>query len=377
MKIYYISNARIPTEKAHGIQIMRMCEALRRSGADIELVLPRRRNPNFFHVDARAYYSIHEKFPITKLFIFDPLFLMRFPQGVYIKFESAAFLLSTYIFLKKKKISSHDILYAREEYLLPLLLRFCKNVVWEAHTLPRRKEMYARFWKRCHAIIVLTKYLREDLIRLGVEPRKIFVAPDGVDLNFFQAQKSAEELKNELHFPTDKKIVLYSGHLYEWKGAGVLGRAAAFLPKEFFLVFIGGMRHDYEQFKKEFGGKPNIRIVGHKPPAEVRSYMHASDILVIPNSAKSEISRRYTSPLKFFEYLSTPKPIVASDLPSLRDIGERFPGIWYFRPDDPKDLARALKECLGQNTGFHRDLRPFTWEKRAENILSFLRSSSL
>jgi len=28
MKLIYIANARIPTEKAHGIQIMKMCEAL-------------------------------------------------------------------------------------------------------------------------------------------------------------------------------------------------------------------------------------------------------------------------------------------------------------------------------------------------------------
>ncbi|KKU57466.1 MAG: hypothetical protein UX81_C0035G0008, partial [Parcubacteria group bacterium GW2011_GWA2_47_12] len=42
MKIYYIANARMPTEKAHGIQIAKMSEALRAAGADVILVVPRR-----------------------------------------------------------------------------------------------------------------------------------------------------------------------------------------------------------------------------------------------------------------------------------------------------------------------------------------------
>ena len=42
MKIYYVANARMPTEKAHGIQIAKMCEALIEAGAKVELIVPRR-----------------------------------------------------------------------------------------------------------------------------------------------------------------------------------------------------------------------------------------------------------------------------------------------------------------------------------------------
>ncbi len=37
MKILYIANIRLPTEKAHGIQIMKMCEAFAHAGAEVEL----------------------------------------------------------------------------------------------------------------------------------------------------------------------------------------------------------------------------------------------------------------------------------------------------------------------------------------------------
>ena len=44
MKILYIANARIPTEKAHGIQIIKTCEAFVEFGHKVELVLPWRFN---------------------------------------------------------------------------------------------------------------------------------------------------------------------------------------------------------------------------------------------------------------------------------------------------------------------------------------------
>lgn len=44
MKITYIANIRIPTEKAHGYAIMKMCEQFAKLGASLDLVVPDRRN---------------------------------------------------------------------------------------------------------------------------------------------------------------------------------------------------------------------------------------------------------------------------------------------------------------------------------------------
>ena len=44
MKITYLANIRIPTEKAHGIQIMKMCQAFANQGVRVELVVPKRKN---------------------------------------------------------------------------------------------------------------------------------------------------------------------------------------------------------------------------------------------------------------------------------------------------------------------------------------------
>jgi len=38
MKLVYIANVRIPTEKAHGVQIMKMCQAFSLANLKVELL---------------------------------------------------------------------------------------------------------------------------------------------------------------------------------------------------------------------------------------------------------------------------------------------------------------------------------------------------
>ena len=65
MKILYIANVRIPTEKAHGFAIMKMCEAMGKAGNEVKLVIPWRLN----HIDADpyAYYGVENTFTIRRL----------------------------------------------------------------------------------------------------------------------------------------------------------------------------------------------------------------------------------------------------------------------------------------------------------------------
>ena len=64
MKIAYVANARIPTEKAHGLQIMEMCRAFARNGHEVTLVVPKRRN--VIKEDPFLYYDIEPCFEILR-----------------------------------------------------------------------------------------------------------------------------------------------------------------------------------------------------------------------------------------------------------------------------------------------------------------------
>ena len=68
MKLIYIANSRIPTEKAHGFQIAKMCESFSRAGAETELWLPSRINTIKENIPSKLMIIGRTIAKITKLF---------------------------------------------------------------------------------------------------------------------------------------------------------------------------------------------------------------------------------------------------------------------------------------------------------------------
>jgi len=127
-------------------------------------------------------------------------------------------------------------------------------------------------------------------------------------------------------------------------------------------------------------GLSNVRIDGFQPPARVALYLAAADVGVAPNRSKPQISARYTSPLKVFEAMAAGLPLVASDLPALRELLAHDVDAWLVAPDDPAALARGLEALLGDARRRERLAQRFrlraaehTWDARASRVLAWMR----
>lgn len=380
MNIIYIANARIPTEKAHGLQIMKMCEAFSSNGNDLELVLPTRENTKEFKkTNPFDYYQVKENFKITTLNTLDPTFLINRPSGIYIKLQLLFFIFGLLPYLLFKKNQQDYFFYIRDEQLLPLLQLFSRKIVWEAHNLPTNKKYYLKYWQRCYKIIAITAGLKNELIKAGLPAEKILIAPDAVDLDqFSRVMESKEELRQKLNLPLDKNLIVYTGHLYKWKGVQILADASTFLSENELIVIVGGTDRDISDFKNKNKDLKNIMIIGHFPQHQIPAYLKAADVLVLPNSAKSTISSIYTSPLKLFEYMAAQRPIIASDLPSLREILNSNNSV-LVEPDNSQKLAENIKLIL-QNSQLgdkiakqsYNDVKKYSWHKRAQSIVDYL-----
>ena len=418
MKFFYFANSRIPTEKAHGIQIMNMCEVFAlqmremtrntmRTNAEenyVELVLPIRKNPYLKNIDPFEYYGVEKIFKIKKIFCPDPNFLMHLPDGIYIKVQSFLFIISLYFYCRgimqmKTRLSAGeagndaDIFYTRDEYLLPILQKFSNRVIWEAHTLPKNTKHYLKYWQKCHKIIAITQGLKDELVALGLTADKILVAPDGVKFSspfsVIPAKAEIPALREKLNLPLDKKIVMYTGHLYSWKGVDTLLELAKTYSQksnhqspitnhQSLFVFLGGTEYDIKNFKQKANGLNNVLIFGHKPPQEIPEYLQAADVLVLPNSAKNE-KANWTSPLKMFEYMASGVPIVASDLPVIREILNENNAV-LVEPDNAESLAKGIIKVLNEPENSAKlakqafeDVQKYSWTKRAEKIIKFIK----
>ncbi len=121
-----------------------------------------------------------------------------------------------------------------------------------------------------------------------------------------------------------------------------------------------------------------LKFVDRVPNSEVPRVMKACDVCTIP-WPWTEFSAYYTSPLKLFEYMASGVPIVASDLPSIKEILRHDENAWLVRPGDPLALAEGIRillsdrnraESLAKTAG--KDVRSYTWEARAAQIIELI-----
>ncbi len=363
MRILYLADIRLPTEKAHGLQIMKTCEALARAGHDVELVVPRRRNE--ITQDPFGYYQCEKNFRIT------PLFTIDLPLGKF------GYMLERFVFATAAAlyVGTHpsDVIYSREAFIFALMSVPGKRIVWESHT--GEWDMAARATARAaHRVVVLTHAAKNWYAKRGVESEKLVVAPDGIDLVQFAHPQPQVNARDRLGLPLDTKIALYIGRVDGWKGITTFAEAAQYAP-EITFVCIGGEQKQVYDLRLKY---KKVRWLGYRSYAELADNQSAGDVLVLPNTGKDEVSLIFTSPLKLFTYMTSHRPIVASDVPSIREVLDDD-SCFFTPPDDPVELARVIREaCADPVEGARRaeaafdEISEYTWDARAKRILAAL-----
>jgi len=383
--IAYLVNARIPSEKAHVFQIFKMCDAFLRCGMDVSLWHARRRQPSSMRSigDPFAYYGTNP-FDIRTIASLDVAWLSRRSQRLWFLLQSMSFSASAVRNLKRAG-TPFDVVYTRD---LWIALRLAgrrrraqsRPLIFEAHTFPQgvRKRWIPRL-RSCDLVVTITASLARSFEDAGIPRERILVAPDGVDSATYQEPVDTGSVRRRLGMEEADRLVVYTGHLFAWKGTDTLIDAASDIPAT--VLFVGGTRGDLERSRRraEESAENRVHFVGHVPPAEVPGYQRAADVLVLPNSAKLAISREHTSPLKLFEYMAARRPIVASDLPSIREILTDGVNAVLVEPDSPGALAAGIRRVLddpewaaGLAARAYEDVKQYTWEKRGRRILDRL-----
>ncbi len=178
--------------------------------------------------------------------------------------------------------------------------------------------------------------------------------------------------------------ILYLGQLYPWKGVDLLVQAMAHLP-EYRLTIVGGNRdkdkNRVKSLARELGVNGRVNLVGHISHPKVKRYIRKARVCVVPlPRAGYREARFFTSPMKLFEFAAWGKVIVASDLPTLREVLTHGQNALLVRPDDPVALAEGLREAL-ENQPLREQLaagalklaQDHAYENRARRILEFCR----
>jgi len=204
--------------------------------------------------------------------------------------------------------------------------------------------------KSADAVAVICEGLRGDLIARGIDPDKITVSPNGVDLDLFGDPPSRDDMLAEtLGLAADDAVIGYIGSFYDYEGIDDLIAAmpalVAVQPKARLLLVGGGPME--ASLKAQAAASPaaaQIHFVGRVPHTEVERYYSLIDILAYPRK-KMRLTDLVT-PLKPLEAMAQGKLVAASSVGGHRELIEDGVTGTLFAPDDPAAIADALARLL-------------------------------
>jgi glycosyltransferase involved in cell wall biosynthesis len=236
-------------------------------------------------------------------------------------------------------------------------------------------------WRRADGYVTITAALAADLGARFGDRERLSIVPDGVrlhDRDSGLAARGSRSDDRDSGLGSAEPIVAYAGHLYAWKGVDVLLGALALVPNARGLI-VGGHAAEPDlprasALAERLGIGQRVTFTGMVAPGRVHALLRSATILVLPNPA-SAISNRFTSPLKLFEYMAAGRAIVASDLPSIREVLRNDIEALLVPPGDGVALAAAIRRLIAEPGTAERlgraaaDAAPaYSWGRRAERL---------
>ena len=237
---------------------------------------------------------------------------------------------------------------------------------------PIRRRLIAWALRQADAVVAVSEPLREALVRLGVNPSRIALIPNGVDRERFRS-KDRREAREALGLAPEGRRIVFVGNLVPVKGPDVLLEAMRRLPGDVRVSFVGDgmLQEELVRMAQADGLGGRVQFAGRRPHAEIPLWLCAADVMCLP-------SRSEGCPNIVLEALACGRPVVATAvgaIPELLQSGEC--GI-LVPPQQPAALAEALTRSFEQPWSpeqIRRAVMARGWEESAGRLAELLQAA--
>lgn len=205
--------------------------------------------------------------------------------------------------------------------------------------------MEKKIFQKADAIIVVSDFLKKLIILKGIPANKIFVIPNGVDINKFNSDinVNAETLINGS--VTDKVILGFVGNFVKWHNFDFLLNTFKEINENGNLILLlvgdGPVRNEIENLIQKNNLKNYVIITGSVNHTTVPEYIQLMDICIIPHS------NEFRSPIKMFEYMAMGKPVIAPKVAPIEQVICSGINGLLFIPNDKCSFCKCLFELIG------------------------------
>ncbi len=349
-----------------------LCNSLEKAGLDISLVSTQNRK-----TESEVNFPLKRWSPSKKQF------LSKFRKtGQYIKY-----LMRLFMFIKAENVDIVHFQFFRRErietfYFLLLRLVGVKLVYTAHNVLPHEHNkidpiLKSIIYKSTNIIVVHTRYIKNKLVtRFKIDPEKVYVIPHGnYDTYLPKEAITKNEARNNLNLAEKDPVMLFFGHIREYKGLDTLLDAfeiASQENSEIKLLIAGepqtqALKDRYVNRIKQIAA--NDRIIfkpGFIPTDKVAEYFTASDIVVLPYKHIDH------SGIVHMAY-SFGKPIIATKVGDFGEVIEVGRSGFLLEKNDAVNLSETIikafsdKRKLEEMGDFSRKLNEtkYSWDNIA------------
>lgn len=233
-------------------------------------------------------------------------------------------------------------------------------LIYDAHELypeimslrPRLRRRLRRLERRlisgCDAVITVNPYLADEIAR------RYDIPPPTVILNAAQpaaGDRGPDPLRESIGASAATPIVLYQGWLSHQRGLTALVDAFTHvaLPARLVLLGYGDAGPDVAARAEALGVGDRVHVLPAVAQHELAAWTRTADVGVIPYP-DVDLNHRFSSPNKLYEFIQAGVPVVANDLPYLRDVvaGE---GIGFVADiADARAFGKAIETAISEKS---------------------------
>lgn len=380
MKVTTLTHAAIPSHSTNTEQTIWSFTELARLGVEVDVICRgHRANGRCLRAEVSDFYGV-PSMPHTIDFIPTGSGWGRGAVG-----EGLADLRN---FLRARRAGA-GLVHTRDIFALTLALALGLRCVFEAYRVDFNRDRRFALWRswcyRHHnllGIVTHSELSRRSFLEARVPASRAITIYNGYPSAHFERLLSREEARAKLGLDPDSDLVVYTGHVDPAKGVEMLARLALKVPETTFLL-VGSMPGSEAEARVvrtiENIGARNVRLLPRVAQSVLPAYLFAADCLIIPpTAAPLRLHGRTVLPMKTFSYLAAGRPIIAGNLPDLREILNAGKNALLVAPDDLEAAAAAVRwvlsdrdmaERLGEQA--RRDARAYTWQARARKLADF------
>ena len=231
------------------------------------------------------------------------------------------------------------------------------------------------------AILCPSRVTRDYLASLGADRGRVTVIPNGVSPSDFAA---SELPPREGRIP----VLLYIGTLADWQGLEVVINALPWiLEKRAVQLRIVGRGRSRQRKRlarqiRKLSIEEHVLVEPAVPHHSVPALLKAADVCLAPLALNDRNVTQGACPIKVLEYMAAARPLIASNMPIVRELVREDQDGLLFSPNDPEDLARQVLRVLNDlelskrlaELASARALTKFSWHEAQKKLVRVYQS---